>query len=363
MAAALDEARRGMGRTHPNPAVGAVVVAQREIVGRGFHRKVGLPHAEVEAIREAGPRARGADLYVTLSPCNHQGRTPPCTEAIQEAGIQRVFVGAADPNPASAGGPARLRDAGIEVVEGILRESCEEIIRPFAKHVTTGLPWVVLKAAATLDGKIATSRGDSKWVSGPESRALVHRWRDEMDAVLVGAGTVRIDDPLLTTRVEHPIIPGREPRTPIRVVVAGMGHIPEDARILDAALGPVLIAVPKSKEAAYWQLTGRHAELLPIEGAESHVDVNGLLRALGNRGITSLLVEGGASVHAAFLKSNTVDELRLFLAPRIAGGDGLSWTGPLGTESMSHSWRLDGLAVERVGQDVLVVGRPQAPEA
>jgi diaminohydroxyphosphoribosylaminopyrimidine deaminase/5-amino-6-(5-phosphoribosylamino)uracil reductase len=274
-----------------------------------------------------------------------------------------VYVGANDPNPASGGGPARLRAGGVEVVEGLLTVPCEELIRPFAKHVTTGLPWVVLKAAATLDGKIATSRGDSKWVSGPESRALVHAWRDEMDAVLVGAGTVRIDDPLLTTRLDSPVVPGREPRTPIRVVIAGMGHIPENARIFDASLGPVLVAVPKSKEAAYWQLTGRHAELLPIDGAESHVDVTGLLRALGDRGITSIMVEGGASVHAAFLKANAVDELRLFLAPRIAGGDGLSWTGPLGTESMSRSWRLDGLVVGRVGQDVLIVGRPHAPEA
>lgn len=363
MALALDEARRGLGRTHPNPAVGAVIVRDGQIVGRGYHKKVGQPHAEVVAIEQAGAAAKGADIYVTLEPHNHLGRTPPCTESIIAAGIKRTVVGSIDPNPlVSGGGLARLRAAGLEVVSGVLQRECDSLVRPFVKHVTTGLPFVVLKAAATLDGKIATSRGDSKWVSGLEARALVHVWRDEIDAVLVGAGTVRVDNPMLTTRLPAPVVAGREPRNAVRIIVAGMASIPADAGILDASIGPVWVAVPESKAAAYWQLTGRGAELLPVPGTEDRVDITGLLKILGQRGITSLLVEGGSGIHAAFLKAYAVDEIRLFIAPRIAGGDGLTWTGPLGTEAMSDSRRLDGLEVQRVGEDVLVIGRPRSRE-
>jgi diaminohydroxyphosphoribosylaminopyrimidine deaminase/5-amino-6-(5-phosphoribosylamino)uracil reductase len=359
---ALTEARRGLGRTHPNPPVGAAIVRDGIVIGRGYHRKVGLPHAEVDAIAQAGENAQGADLYVTLEPCNHFGRTPPCTQAILDAGIRRVYVGAIDPNPKVSGlGVARLRSAGTEVLTGVLQAECEALIQHFARHVTTGLPYVVLKAAATLDGKIATSRGDSRWVTGQAARKLVHRWRDELDAVLVGAGTVRTDDPLLTTRLHEPV-DGREPRTALRVVVAGMGSLSADAKILNAADGPVIIAVPESKVAAYWQLTGRGAELLPISGADDRVDVPSLLRALGKRDIMSVMVEGGSALHAGFLRANAVDEIRLFIAPRITGGDGLSWTGPLGTESMALSWRLEGLHVEHVGEDVLIMGRPRPPE-
>jgi diaminohydroxyphosphoribosylaminopyrimidine deaminase/5-amino-6-(5-phosphoribosylamino)uracil reductase len=193
-------------------------------------------------------------------------------------------------------------------------------------------------------------------------RALVHKWRDEIDAVLVGAGTVRVDNPMLTTRLAAPVVEGRTPRNAVRIIVAGMASIPADAGILDASVGPVWVAVPESKVAAYWQLTGRGAELLAIPGAEDRVDILGLLKVLGQRGITSLLVEGGSGIHAAFLKANAADELRLFLAPRIAGGDGLTWTGPLGTESMSASRRLDHVEVERVGEDILFTGRPRPPE-
>src|SRR3954463_13685125 len=201
MRLALAEAEKGRGRTHPNPVGGAVVVKGGRILARGHHEKAGRPHAEVNALRQAGSRARGADLYVTLEPCNHVGRTPPCTEAVIAAGVRRVFFGSTDPNPRVEGhGAARLRKAGIEVRAGVLRAGCDASNEIWFKFIQRGLPWVVLKAAITLDGKLATKRGDSRWISGEESRRLVHRWRDQLDAVLVGAGTVRADDPQLTVR-------------------------------------------------------------------------------------------------------------------------------------------------------------------
>src|SRR2546423_14016017 len=201
MRLALAEAEKGRGRTHPNPAVGAVVVRGGGVVSRGHHEKAGLPHAEVNALRAAGRSARGADLYVTLEPCNHQGRTPPCTEALIAAGVRRVFFGSADPNPLVDGhGGRRLRRAGGEVHAGILRAPCDASNEPRFQFITTGLPWVVLKAASTLDGKLAARTGDSKWISSEPSRRLVHHWRNELDAVLVGAGTVRADNPRLTVR-------------------------------------------------------------------------------------------------------------------------------------------------------------------
>ena len=224
MRLALAEAEKGRGRTHPNPVVGAVIVRKGRVIARGHHEKAGLPHAEVNALRIAGRRARGADVYVTLEPCNHQGRTPPCTEALIAAGVKRVWFGSRDPNPAVPGkGGQRLRRAGIDVRDGVLGAECDASNEPWFKFVTKGLPWIVLKAAVTLDGKLATRSGDSRWISSPPSRRLVHLWRDQLDAVLVGAGTVRADDPRLTVRGV------RGGRNPLRVV---LGEISPRARLL-----------------------------------------------------------------------------------------------------------------------------------
>jgi diaminohydroxyphosphoribosylaminopyrimidine deaminase/5-amino-6-(5-phosphoribosylamino)uracil reductase len=269
-------------------------------------------------------------------------------------------MGCVDPNPLVNGaGAAALRAAGIEVTEGVLKEECLAINRPFFHFVATGRPFVVLKAATTLDGKIAAARGDSRWVSGQAARDRVHVWRDELDAVLVGAGTVRTDDPLLTTRVASVVVEGREPRNALRIVVAGMAAIPMNSQILDAAPGPVLIAVSESKSAAYRHLTAKGAEILPVPGAEDRVDISSLLRLLGQRGVTSVMVEGGAGIYAAFLKAGLVDELRLFLAPRLVGGEGLSLLGPLGIDTMDGAWRVEVQRIEHVGEDVLIVCRPK----
>jgi diaminohydroxyphosphoribosylaminopyrimidine deaminase/5-amino-6-(5-phosphoribosylamino)uracil reductase len=317
MRRALAEAEKGRGRTHPNPAVGAVVARGGRVLGVGHHRRAGLPHAEVNALRAAGSRARGADVYVTLEPCNHQGRTPPCTEALIAAGVGRVFHGSADPNPGVQGGGAqRLRRAGIEVRAGLLREECDRSNEAWFKFITQGIPWVVLKAAVTLDGKLATRTGESRWISSAQSRRLVHRWRDQLDAVLVGAGTVRADDPRLTVRGI------RGGRDPIRVV---LGEVPKRARVLR-----------------------EKGETLLERGP-----LHGVLRRLAACGITSVLVEGGARVHGQFLAAGLWDELRLFVAPKVFGQGALSWAG---VSRRSEELVLRGL--ERVGPDALLTLRP-----
>jgi len=359
MRLALREGEKGRGRTHPNPCVGAVIVRAGHVVGRGFHRRAGLPHAEVEAIRQAGRAARGADLYVTLEPCAHTGRTPPCTEAILQAGVRRVFVGAVDPNPLVHGrGIAKLRRAGAEVAVDVLRVECEQAHRAFFRHVTTGRPLVVLKAAATADGKIATATGDSRWVTGETARELVHRWRDEFDAVLAGAGTVAKDDPLLTTRLARPAVPGREPRTALRVILDGRGRPGPDAKVFDTSAGPVLLATADAASARVRAIAACGVEIVSLPAGEAGVDVAALLDELGRRGITSVLVEGGAAVFGALLRAGLADEVRLFVAPKLAGAEGLSWAGALGIGAMADAMRLEDVRLEMVGEDLLIRARP-----
>src|SRR5438270_4017514 len=308
MRLALAEAEKGRGRTHPNPAVGAVVVRGGRVISRGHHQKAGLPHAEVNALRAAGAKARGADVYVTLEPCNHQGRTPPCTDALIAAGVRRVFFGSADPNPLVDGhGARRLRRARIEVRAGVLRAQCDASNEAWFKFITSGVPWVVLKAAITLDGKLATAGRKSESISSAQSRRLVHRWRDQLDAVLVGAGTVRADDPQLTVRAVRG-------RNPLRVV---LGRIPPRARLLRE----------------------------PGETLAESGPLRTILRRLAKRGITSVLVEGGAQVHGEFLRARLWDELRLFVAPKLFGSDAISWAGFAGRPLQAA--RIE--AVERVG--------------
>jgi len=350
MRQALAAARRGLGRTSPNPAVGAVVVQGGRIVGRGHHARAGGPHAEVVALRVAGARARGADLYTTLEPCDHFGRTPPCSLAILEAGIRRVVVGSRDPNPLVRGrGMARLRRAGVEVVRGVLDEECQHLNAPWFTFITEGRPHVTLKAAVTLDGKIATRDGDARWVSGPEARAWVHRKRDQVDAVLVGAGTARADDPALTAR-----LPGGRGRDPIRVVLDTDLRLPPRLRLFrQRSPAPTLVAHASLRR----RRLGPGAELVRCRRGPGGVDLRDLLAKLAARGITHLLVEGGAAVHARFLAEGLVDEVAIFVAPKILGGDGLSLARGRGPARMAEALRLERVRVERVGDDVLVTGR------
>jgi diaminohydroxyphosphoribosylaminopyrimidine deaminase/5-amino-6-(5-phosphoribosylamino)uracil reductase len=370
MAAALAEAELGRGRTHPNPVVGAVIVRDGKLIARGHHLRAGGPHAEVVALAGAGERARGADLYVTLEPCNHFGRTPPCTEALLAAGIRRVYFGSDDPNPSVRGqGAQRLRAAGVEVVAGIAKDRCDASNEHWFKFITRGTPWVSLKAAITVDGKLATAAGDSRWVSGPESRRLVHLWRDRFDAVLVGVGTALADDPRLTVRLarETGALPAKgrpEPRDPVRVVVDSQARLPPRAAMLrQRSSAPTWVAVTRrAPEARIAALERAGAAILRCRAQrDGRVDLRDLLRRLALGGITSVLVEGGAAIHGAFLSQGLWDELSLFVAPRVAGAGALSWAGFAGPPSMRQALPLGPLAARSVGEDLLVTARRRAP--
>ncbi len=351
MRLALREARRGLGRTSPNPAVGAVLVKDGKVVGRGHHARAGAPHAEVAAIRAAGARARGADLYTTLEPCDHFGRTPPCSLAILEAGVRRIFSGSGDPNPRVNGrGLRRLRRAGVEVRTGVLREGCDALNETWFRFITTGRPHVTLKVASTLDGRIATAGGDSRWVTGPEARALVHRLRDASDAVMVGAGTARADDPRLTAR-----LPGGRGRDPLRVVLDSRLSLPASLRLFrQRSTAPTIVAHVAGDPPAR---PGRGVEYLRCRARRGRVDLPDLLEKLGGRGVTSLLVEGGAEVASALLAAGLVDRLILFLAPKVAGG-GRSWLEGPGPARMRDALSIRDLEVQRVGDDLMLTGRP-----
>lgn len=354
MEIALALAAKARGRTSPNPMVGAVVVKDNQIVGQGYHARAGTPHAEVLALAEAGTAARGATLYVTLEPCCHHGRTPPCTEAVIAAGVTRVVVAMLDPNPLVAGGGIRrLREAGVEVVTGIMEEDALALNEIYIKYITTGLPFVTAKAAISLDGKIATRSGKSQWITGPEARAYGHCLRDWHDAIMVGIGTVRADNPSLTTRLA-----AGEGRDPVRVILDSMANTPPGAHVLARqSEAPAIIAVtagapPEKLEA----LRRAGAEVLVVnEGPR--VDLPALIKILGRRGITSLLLEGGAAVHGAAFAAGIVDKVVWFIAPKIIGGrEAPGPVGDPGVDDLSQAAGLARLKVSRLGSDFCIEG-------
>ncbi len=352
MARALELAARGLGRTFPNPPVGAVFVRGGRVVGEGFHRRAGLPHAEIEALRAAGGRVRGATLYVTLEPCAHHGRTPPCADALLELALGRVVVAMVDPNPRVRGrGIARLRRAGIPVVVGPGAEEARLLTEGYRSRVLRGRPMVTLKLATTLDGRIAAPGGDARWITGPGARRLAHALRDISDAVLVGAGTVRADDPRLTCR-----LPGG--RHPVRIVLAGRAlDLPARARVLARGGPPTWVIAPRGASAARVEaLRRRGVEVLLVPGP-GRVRFAALVRLLGARGLTSLLVEGGGTVAAEALRARVVDRLVLFVAPALLGGDAVAAVGPLGLRRVRDAVRVTDLALGRVGQDIVLEGR------
>lgn len=353
MREALRIARYAEGRTSPNPLVGAVIVRDGRIIAEGWHRKAGTPHAEIHALRMAGDLARGATLYVTLEPCSHYGRTGPCAKAVAEAGIARVVVAMQDPNPKVAGrGMEMLRAAGVEVCCGVLAAEAARLNEVFLHWITTGLPFVALKTAMTLDGKIATHTGDSQWITGEASRLRVHELRDRYDAILVGIGTVLHDDPSLTTR-----LPDRQGKHPLRIVLDSMARTPRTAKLLTDGAAPTLIAVtaraPQERVAALRQAG---AEVL-VCGEGPRVDAQALLKALGEREISSVFVEGGGRVNASLLAAGFVDKVYAFVAPKLVGGrDALTPVEGTGAERLSDAVTLTGFAAETVGEDVLLTG-------
>jgi diaminohydroxyphosphoribosylaminopyrimidine deaminase/5-amino-6-(5-phosphoribosylamino)uracil reductase len=352
MARALELAERGRGRVEPNPLVGAVVVRDGRAVGEGWHQRYGEPHAEAHALAAAGEAARGATLYVTLEPCCHHGKTPPCTDAILRAGIGRVVAALADPFPAVAGkGAEQLRAAGVEVEFGPGAAAARRQNAPYLKLLASGRPYVHAKWAMTLDGKIATRTGDSKWVSNEASRRRVHELRGRMDAVLVGVGTALADDPRLTARP-----PG--PRTAARVVLDSHGRLPTTSQLVRTAREvPTVVATATAPPAPAAQLHAAGCEVLTVPAADGRPDVGALLTELGRRRMTNVLVEGGAAVLGSFLDAGAIDEVHVFIAPRLAGGAGaLTPVGGRGVEKIAQALELTECHAERIDGDVYVHG-------
>lgn len=354
MKQALKLAKKAVGRTSPNPLVGAVVVKNGKIVGRGYHKKAGTPHAEVHALRMAGKKAKGATLYVTLEPCNHTGKTPPCTQDILKHGIARVVVGMEDPNPLVSGSGCHfLESQGVLVAGELLAAECRAINRPFIKHITTGLPWVIMKAGCSLDGRIAAADGRCAWITSEESRREVHRLRDRVDAILVGVDTAMNDDPSLTTR-----LPGGKGQDPLRIVLDTSLRMSPGAGMLSqksAAQTWIFCRMnaDKKKRQAL-EMVG--ARVIEVSGKSGRLDLREVLLALGKEGHNSLLVEGGSAVHTSFLKEGLVDQVSLFMAPLFLGNGSIPVVGDLGISDVRHGRRFQTSRVKRFGNDVLVEG-------
>ena len=360
MSLALELARRRLGRTSPNPVVGAVLVKEGEVVGQGYHRAAGEPHAEVEAIRSAGSRAKGAELFVTLEPCNHHGRTPPCTDAIREAGIKKVWYGVSDPNPGVRGGGAKtLREAGIEVVGHVNENRCRRINEIYLTNVTLRRPFLILKLAMSLDGRIATRTGESKWITSEASRRKVHRLRDRVSGIAVGIGTILADNPSLTTR-----LPRGRGHDPVRIVMDSKLRTPTDANIFNPkSPAEIIIATSKDPPAGRKvELEKRGAKVIPT-ASENCVDLKDLFSRLYRSGITSVLLEGGSGLAWAALQARVVDRCLFFYAPIIMGGvDAPPGVGGLGVSQLEEAPRLTDLRFSRVGADILLNGKVQYPQ-
>ena len=351
---ALELAMKAKGRTSPNPMVGAVIVKDGEIVGTGYHLKAGTPHAEIHAIADAGDKAKDATIYVSLEPCSHYGRTAPCTDAIIKAGLSRVVMAMTDPNPRVNGnGKAILESNGIEVETGILEDESRKLNEVFIKYIKTGMPFVTMKVAMSLDGKIATFCRRSKWISCEDSRLLVHQIRNEVDAIIVGIGTVLCDNPTLTTR-----LPDDNGRDAIRIVLDSKARIPLDSKILNLnSKAKTIIAVtPSAPEDKIEQLK-KYADVLIISEKDGRIDLTELMKKLAQMEITNILIEGGAEVNASALKEGIVDKVMFFIAPKIIGNN--TAPGPIGGDGVqdpSEAIKLKDISVTQVGDDILVTG-------
>ncbi|HLH55163.1 MAG TPA: bifunctional diaminohydroxyphosphoribosylaminopyrimidine deaminase/5-amino-6-(5-phosphoribosylamino)uracil reductase RibD [Verrucomicrobiae bacterium] len=360
MRQALQLARRGFGCTSPNPMVGAVLVRGGKVIGQGWHHRAGLPHAEIEALNNArrrGHQVRGSSLYVTLEPCSTFGRTPPCTNAIISAGIRKVFVGAIDPNPRHAGrGLVLLQRAGISVERGLLEEECEQLNEAFNYWVKRGMPFVTVKAAMTLDGKIATRSGESKWITGTAARAWSMRLRQGVDAILVGINTVLADDPSLTVRIPGASKRGQDRKTPRRVVLDSMARTPVDSKLVqDSDSAATTVVVSRAAPRVRRRALASRVQVLVAPGRSERIDVEWLLRKLGADGVTSLLVEGGGEVNASFLLGGFAQRVAFFYAPKILGGaDALKAVAGKGARSLNEALQLLDVQWRRLGSDWLL---------
>jgi diaminohydroxyphosphoribosylaminopyrimidine deaminase/5-amino-6-(5-phosphoribosylamino)uracil reductase len=356
MGEALKLAKKGAGRVSPNPMVGAVVVKNGKIIGKGYHRFFGGAHAEINAIESAGNAVKGADLYVTLEPCSHFGKTPPCVEALINSGIRKVFIGMVDPNPFVSGkGIRKLKKAGITVKTGILDMKCRRLNESFVKHITKKEPFVILKSAISLDGKIASHTGDSKWITCEESRRFVHRMRFESDAVMVGVGTVIADDPRLNVRLFRKI-----KKEPFRVIVDSSLKIPLGSNVLKPDFAEkTIVAVSKEKSVSKKSgvIKNMGAQVIPVPVKNKRIDLKVLIRILAKKGIASILLEGGSEVNAAALEAKIVDRVMLFYSPKLVGGKkAFGMIGGQGKSLISEAIKVDDLNIRRMGTDFIVEG-------
>lgn len=352
MRRAIELAEKGRGKTNPNPMVGAVIVKDGAVVGEGYHEKAGRPHAEVNALRAAGEKAKGATMYVTLEPCPTQGRTPPCTEAIITAGLDEVLVGLTDPNPQVSGrGVDQLRKAGIKVSTNILVDEIKRQNEAYRKYITTSRPFVLVKIAMSLDGKVATKTGESRWISGEKSRLIVHRLRNEYDAAMVGIGTVLKDNPRLDVRLKK-----GEAKQPLRVVVDSQGRTPPNSWLVQLASGiPTIVATTqKMPVKKMTTLAKSQVEVLVLPEKDGLVDLSELLAELGRRQMVSVMVEGGPTLNTALIKQGLVDKLLFFISPKIIGRDGLNFFAEAGGEQLKEAINLTLGGMTKIGEDLVV---------
>jgi diaminohydroxyphosphoribosylaminopyrimidine deaminase/5-amino-6-(5-phosphoribosylamino)uracil reductase len=355
MKRALTLAKKGLGKTSPNPVVGCVIVNDSKIVGEGWHKKAGGHHAEIHALDMAGNKSRGADVYVTLEPCNHTGKTPPCTDALIRAGVKRVFCGFSDPNPIVNGaGLMALKNAGIETASGILEDECRAINRHFLKFIKSSQPYVTYKCAMTLDGKIASVTGVSRWISCEASRKIAHRMRAHNDAIMVGVDTIIADNPHLTVR--H-----LKGRNPLRIIVDSHLRTPESVAVLSGNMASdTLIVTTETNPKVHARYLRTGARMLVCNSCNGKVDLTDLWNKLGKMGIQSVLLEGGSRLAGEALAHGLIDECVFFYAPKVIGSDGFSPFAMTGTTDMARSIKFCDLNVRRVGTDIMVTTRPES---
>lgn len=355
MKAALRLAEKGRGRTSPNPMVGAILVKEGNRVGEGYHARAGEAHAEIIALGKAGVEARGSTLYINLEPCSHFGKTPPCVPAIIEAGVKRVVVGMVDPNPIVKGkGLEGLQNAGVEIEVGLLEIECRRLNEAFCKYILKKEPFVTLKAAATLDGKIATREGESKWITAEESRRFVHRLRDHTDGVIIGVGTVLKDDPLLTARI-------RGGRDPVRIILDSRLRIPEEARVIKNAPSITIVATTEwAPNEKIERLREKGLQILIFESLQGRVNLKAFLSRLGEMGMMNVLVEGGSQINSSFLKEGLADKLLLFLSPKIIGDNlALGVFGGQEAVCLKDAIKIKELRARKIAGDLLIEGYPE----
>ena len=360
MQLALDLAKSARGKTHPNPLVGAIIVKDGVIAGTGIHRKAGEPHAEVHAFRMAGDYAKGATLYVTLEPCSHYGKTPPCANLVKESGVSRVVVAMQDPNPEVAGrGIALLRDAGIEVEVGVLEQEAKRLNEVFIHNMLKNRPFVISKFAMTLDGKLATHTGHSKWITGEQSRHAVHQLRNEVDGILVGVGTVLADNPSLTTR-----LPEGGSKNPVRVILDSELRTPLDAVVVHTHEAKTIIVTTDTADRTKLEaLQAKGVEFIFVAKTESGLDLEAMLAELYKKGITELLVEGGGEVNASFLRAGLIDKYFIYIAPKLLGGrNSLTPFTGLDVDSMDEAWNVTFDKVDTFGEDLRIIAYPNQGE-